>query len=96
MSKAILVINTPKSCYECRFHEVDDDFTVEEVDVCNAYCDVILENEMKNKPSWCPLKPLPQSVDDLGLEVWNSRNGSMLAPKGLFDEIYNGEEECTE
>ena len=44
-------------------------------------------------PEWCPLKPIPHTLDDLDLEVWESSKGKILAPKGLFDEILGDEDE---
>ena len=38
------------------------------------------------------LKPLPQLVNGLDLEIWNSTKGQILAPKGTFDEIYEDKE----
>ena len=82
--KEILIVDMPNSCHGCRFHEVDDDYTVEDVDVCNAYCDVILEEELKEKPKWCPLKPLPQKKE-MGMEL-----------QGCYDQMFehNGYNKC--
>lgn len=53
--KAILVIGMPKSCEDCELHGRDMD---------GVYCEVCSEKEYvkhyKLKPSWCPLKPMPE------------------------------------
>ena len=58
MSKAILVIDMPDSCNECCLHNYH-------------FCDVIGDcidkymydiNE-KDKPSWCPLKEVPEKKE---------------------------------
>ena len=35
------------------------------------------------------LIPLPNTLTNLNLELWDSLEGSIVAPKGMFDEIYN-------
>ena len=70
MGKAILVINMPNSCYQCQFHIVDNMYSVENVDTCEAYCNVIPEDQMKTKPKWCPLKPMPkQNTFTYGIKI---------------------------
>lgn len=45
--KSILVIDTPSSCLLCPLNQ-------------NLKCGISRELvEMNNRPSWCPLKPLP-------------------------------------
>ena len=63
MSKAILVIDMPKSCKECQLR-FDDDWSrwcpcpVEEntTDIYDYF-------ENSTKPDWCPLKELPEKYD---------------------------------
>lgn len=47
MSKAVLVMDMPKDCYECK---LQDWLTCRIVKKCNT---------AHKKPDWCPLKPLP-------------------------------------
>ena len=71
MSKAILVMDMPSSCIDCRFcREIDEGI--------NACCEIMDEpndNELcrmidvsypQEKPDWCPLKPMPQKQDIYG------------------------------
>lgn len=62
MSEAVIVLDMPKSCWECRFHVVSDLYSLEEESVCEAKCRVLKESTMKNKPKWCPLKPMPEAI----------------------------------
>lgn len=90
MNKAILVLDMPSSCSECPINDAEYDVcqvTYEHTSVANRN-EVIDGIHIK-----CPLKKLPAKLDDLGLEVWNNRKGNILAPKGLFDEIFESEEE---
>lgn len=54
MSKAILVIDMPKSCDECPLM-----FRSEEERCCMPE----KRNSFTTKPDWCPLKPAPEKVD---------------------------------
>lgn len=68
MSKAILVMDMPSSCIDCRFcREIDEGI--------NACCEIMDEpndNELcrmidvsypQEKPDWCPLNPMPQRAN---------------------------------
>jgi len=48
--KSVLVIDTPKNCAECKLMYLQG--TGESI--CNAV-------DWEERPSWCPLKPLPHS-----------------------------------
>ena len=52
MSKAVLVMDMPGSCYQCPFG--NDNF---ECDVIGRPLDV---NQKIEKPGWCPLRPMPE------------------------------------
>ena len=64
MSKAILVMDMPDSCIDCRFcREID-----EGIEACceimdnpddSSLCRMI-EDYCQCRPSWCPLKELPE------------------------------------
>lgn len=53
--KAVLVIDMPKSCEECPIR-----FSGEP----NEWCWYLKHglDDIKSKPEWCPLKPLPQKM----------------------------------
>ena len=76
--KAILVIDMPSNCKDCN-------------KLVRKGC-LKGDYRKEQRPKACPLKPLPHTLDDLDLEVWESNKGKILAPIGLFDELI-GEKE---
>lgn len=53
MRKAILAMDMPKNCAECRFSTIG----CQDNDIC------YLNNKeiyLEKKPKWCPLKPMPE------------------------------------
>ena len=57
--KAILVLEMPSSCEECNFHQYG---------ICHAVrkCITGTPKELKEKPDWCPLKPMPEKMQVCG------------------------------
>lgn len=56
MEKAILVMDMPKNCAECRFSTIG----CQDNDIC------YLNNKeiyLDKKPNWCPLKTIPEKKD---------------------------------
>lgn len=69
MSKSVLVIDTPKNCYDCPFGteycgSSNYDGNCELAECLGNIMTLITEEqydyESKEKPDWCPLKPLPE------------------------------------
>lgn len=56
MSKAVLVMDMPESCYQCPFGNDDA-----ECDVVGRPFDV---NTKIEKPDWCPLRPMPEKKSE--------------------------------
>ena len=56
MSKAILVMDMPDVCYDCPLCENDSGCMA----VGNSLIEVFTDRE---KPEWCPLKPLPEKAE---------------------------------
>ena len=54
--KAILVIEMPKNCFKCLGFKTSDYY---------QYCSIVSKTVGNYKPSWCPLKPMPQKKEDL-------------------------------
>ena len=70
--KAILVIDMPKNCGECKFLSATQ--CGKEMCVATSTRREWIEDETI-KPSWCPLKPIPQKKELKGgwyhpSEVW--------------------------
>lgn len=72
MSKSVLVIDTPKNCYECPFGtEYCGNLEYEgccELAGCldgdmRLITEELYDYESESKPDWCPLKPLPEKFD---------------------------------
>ena len=66
MSKAILVMDMPDSCLDCRFcREID-----EGIEACCEIMDEpndsslfrMIEDYCQCRPNWCPLKELPEKM----------------------------------
>lgn len=69
MSKSVLVIDTPKSCYNCPFGTEYYDICIykgncELAEHLGKIMTLVTEEyygfESKSRPDWCPLKPLPE------------------------------------
>ena len=60
MNKSILVIDTPECCRECPLC-AEEHMTYR--DYCRITNDVIWTMD---KPKWCPLKPLPETLSPSG------------------------------
>ena len=56
MSKSILLIKEPKTCFDCPCF-----YDNEGMSFCQAE-DKLVDVE-QGKPSWCPLRPLPEMKD---------------------------------
>ena len=99
MSKAILVMDMPDCCFHCDFcHEKAYDrryqiegekfCCVEDIEVDKYYNSFYSEEPMR--PSWCPLKELPERED--GTTKIRSDEYSDGFAEGFnvcLDEIYN-------
>lgn len=78
MSKSVLVIDTPKNCYDCPFGtEYCGDHEYEgccELADCLDYDAILMteehyDYESESRPDWCPLKPLPEKKELQKLQV---------------------------
>ena len=54
--KSILVIDTPKDCYDCPCSN-------EGCYLCQISRRQLEDDFQEKRPSWCPLKPLPEPKD---------------------------------
>lgn len=73
MSKSVLVIDTPKNCYECPFGteycgNLEYEGCCELAECLDCDTRLIAEEyydyESESRPDWCPLKPLPEKFDN--------------------------------
>lgn len=90
--KSVLVIDTPESCFKCSLYEMYSD---ERGDIVNVRCAICRDRHeeydwRKEKPSWCPLRPLPEKrTGDHSTEFMQ---GVEIGRNVCLDEI-TGEEE---
>lgn len=73
MSKSVLVVDTPRNCYDCPFGaeycgNLGYEGCCELAGCLNSDMRLITEEhydyESKSRPDWCPLKPLPEKFDN--------------------------------
>ena len=81
--KAILVMDMPSSCEECNFHQYG---------ICHAVrkCITGTPKGLKEKPDWCPLKPMPQRANH---PDWCDGGRYDKGYNACIDEIMKGVEE---
>lgn len=72
MSKSVLVMDTPKNCYDCQFGteycgNLEYEGCCELAECLDSDTRLITEEhydcESKSRPEWCPLKPLPEKKE---------------------------------
>lgn len=60
--KAVLVIDLPLDCWDC--HLVDDWENCNAIKITSRRYGMNVKQYYKNeRPSWCPLRPLPQKAE---------------------------------
>lgn len=72
MSKSVLIMSTPKGCFACPFHIADFNFNLclaTRNDSIRTISKVSHEGfkKLAGRPDWCPLKPLPEKKEVMGL-----------------------------
>lgn len=60
MSKAILVMDMPESCFGCNFMHCDEESDTETCQATETARDIDL---IEDRPKWCPLRELPEKRD---------------------------------
>ena len=98
MSKSVLVIDTPKNCYDCPFGteycgDSEYEGSCELAECLDSDMRLITEEhydyESESKPDWCPLNPLPEKMTGVAqTDHWNSIKAGW---NGFIDEITGGE-----
>lgn len=56
MSKAVLVMDMPESCFGCNFMYCDEESDTETCQAMETARDIDL---IEDRPDWCPLRELP-------------------------------------
>lgn len=78
--KAILVIDMPKRCNEC--YLLDEPY-----DLCMPTNEDVSDYQSETKPSWCPLKELPQKITSWKGKSTNYQQGHRDGYNACIDEI---------
>lgn len=68
MSKSILILDTPKTCLDCRFcrelHEgIEACCELSDEPEDKTLCRMIDADYCQEKPDWCPLKDVPSKIE---------------------------------
>lgn len=84
MSKAILVMDMPSCCYECKF-------------ILLGHCSLDLHStnviqDGNTKPDWCPLREVPKK-QSLNGGLSEFQMGARSGYNACIDEIMKGSEE---
>lgn len=99
MSKSVLVIDTPKSCYNCPFGTEYYDIYIykgncELAEHLGKIMTLLTEEyygfESKSRPDWCPLKPLPEK-STIENDMMDYQCGMVDGRNQCIDEITGGE-----
>ena len=98
MSKSVLVVDTPKNCYDCPFGaeycgNLGYEGCCELAGCLNSDMRLITEElydyECESRPDWCPLKPLPEKMKVTGLY-----NGEYFKAGGKLPSYKIGWNDC--
>lgn len=78
-------MDMPSSCSECNFQQYG---------ICHAVRKSIVGNptDLKSKPDWCPLKPMPSKKPTIGKESENDILCMNAGYNACIDEFLKGEE----
>lgn len=99
MSKSVLVIDTPKNCYDCPFgteycgdHEYEGCCELAECldSDMRLITEELYDYECKSRPNWCPLKPLPEKITTEN-DMTDYQCGMIDGRNQCINEIAGGE-----
>lgn len=79
MSKAVLVMDMPKDCYECK---LQDWLTCRIAKKCNT---------SHSRPDWCPLRELPEKITSWKGKSTNYQQGNRDGYNACIDELLKEE-----
>lgn len=95
MEKAVLVIDMPTKCDECRFHYKTYDENDYYIDKCELLNDMTIDGYTK-KYDGCPLKSVNQIVDRLEQQVHQyKRRSHEVVDKNTEAGIHNFGKACS-
>jgi hypothetical protein len=59
MTKAVLIMDMPESCFDCNFMYCDEESDTETCQAMETVRDIDL---IEDRPDWCPLRELPGKI----------------------------------
>lgn len=94
MSKALLVMDMPKSCRECPLAQ-NESYPLEEAYMCSVTRKWVIDKECESRQNWCPLKEVPEKKErEFVEEDYNGgySHGIVHGWNACIDEILKGSE----
>ena len=85
MSKAILVMDMPKNCFDCRFQEMGF------CEAVHSVGEMIPDDDLESKPDWCPLREMPEKKKTIGTESETERIYMNCSWNDCIDAIGGGD-----
>lgn len=104
MAKAVLIMDMPESCGECPFCRGLNECKVKKYLVRDRLCTIFTVDAQimeGGKPSWCPLRELPEKMEVCGTynAEYYAKGGKMPSYKtgwnACLDEILGGKDDGT-
>ena len=86
MSKAILVMDMPKNCFDCRFQEMGF------CEAVHSVGEMIPDDDLESKPDWCPLLEVPEKKKTIGTESETERIYMNCGWNDCIDAIGGGDD----
>ena len=92
MSKAVLAMDMPDSCMGCNFLYCNVESNV---DSCQAMeVSKIVDLEKEDKPDWCPLRPVPEKLQEEYEDKVKTINGDWISVGSGIDSVAVGYNQC--
>ena len=92
MSKAVLAMDMPDSCMGCNFLYCNVESNV---DSCQAMeVSKIVDLEKEDKPDWCPLRPVPEKLQEEYEDKVKTINGDRISVGSGIDSVAVGYNQC--
>lgn len=86
MSKAVLIMDMPRGCLNCRFLRIDGEHCGV-IESCGALETAMpVDIEKYDKPDWCPLRELPEK-QKADTDLLTMESGIVAGWNACLDEI---------
>ena len=85
MSKAVLVMDMPKNCFDCRFQEMGF------CEAVHSVGEMIPDDDLESKSDWGPLREMPEKKKTIGTESETERIYMNCGWNDCIDAIGGGD-----